>query len=154
MPDNVASDWALPVNFYFLVEFQSKLDHFQASFTEVSGLDIQLRTKNHSNDTGMWIKMPETVTYGNITLKRPVVPLKGDFFTQWVNKCLKADKDKQMIPYDVIVKLMDKEGKPLIGWKCAYTYPVQWTSGGRDSNKSELATETVVLTCNRMERII
>ena len=45
MADNAAADWTLPVNFYFLVEFQSKFDRFQASFTEVSGLNMQLSTE-------------------------------------------------------------------------------------------------------------
>ena len=117
MTDNAASDWPLPVSFYFLVEFQSKLDRFQTSFTEVSGLNMQLSTVEKPSDSGMWIKMPGGVKYGNITLKRPVPLTSDDTFTQWVDKCLQADKDKRMIPYDMIVKLLGKDGKPLMGWK-------------------------------------
>lgn len=154
MPDNAVTNWTPPVSFYFLVDFQSKLDHFQTSFTEVSGLDIRLETHEKPNDTGIWIKMPAKVTYGNITLKRPATPLNNDTFLKWVNKCLKTDKDKRIIPYDVIIKLLDEKGNPLIGWKCAYAYPIQWTPGGLDAEKSGLATETVVLTCNRIDRIL
>ena len=63
MADNAAADWTLPVNFYFLVEFQSKFDRFQASFTEVSGLNMQLSTEEKPSDSGMWIKMPGGVKY-------------------------------------------------------------------------------------------
>ena len=41
-----------------LEEFQSKFDRFQASFTEVSGLNMQLSTEEKTSDSGMWIKMP------------------------------------------------------------------------------------------------
>ena len=58
MADNAAADWTIPVNFYFLVEVQSKFDRFQASFTEVSGLNMQLSTEEKPSDSGMWIKMP------------------------------------------------------------------------------------------------
>lgn len=155
MPDYTLANWTLPVNFYFLVDFQNKLDHFQASFTEVSGLDIKLGAHKKSNDTGIWIKMPAEVEYGNITFKRLAAPLiKKDTFTEWVNKCLKTDKDKRIIPYDVIIKILDGEGNPLIGWKCSHAYPIQWTPSGLDAGKSGLATETVVLTCNRIDRIM
>ena len=97
--------------------------------------------------------MPGKVTYGNITLKRPVMPLKDDEFAQWVDGCLKADKGGSIIPYNMIVKLLDTEGVPLTAWQCACAYPIQWTLSGLDSGKSELAAETIVITCNRIERL-
>lgn len=144
----------LPVKFHFLVEFQSKLDRFKVSFVEVSGLDIQLKTEDHPNDTGVWIKMPRQATYGNITLKRPVAALKTDPFSQWVNKILTTDNDKRIVPYDAIVKLLDSNRNPLAGWQCVRTYPIQWTLDGLDAARNELAIETIVLACNRITRIV
>ena len=153
MTDKAASEWTLPVSFYFLVEFQSKFDRFQASFTEVSGLNMQLNTEEKPSDAGMWIKMPGGTKYGNITLKRPVPLSSDDTFTQWVDKCLQADKGKKMIPYDMIVKLLSKDGKPLMGWKCSHTYPTQWSLDALNAEKSGLATESIIMSCNRMDRI-
>lgn len=153
MADNAASDWTLPVNFYFLVEFQSKLERFQTSFTEVSGLNMQLSTVEKPSDLGLWIIMPGGVKYGNITLKRPVPLTSDDTFTQWVDECLQADKNKRMIPYDMIVKLLGKDGKPLMGWKCSHSYPTQWNLDALNAEKSGLATESVIISCNRMDRI-
>ena len=153
MADNTASDWALPVNFYFLVEFQSKFDRFQTSFTEVSGLNMQMSTEEKPSDAGMWIKMPGGTKYGNITLKRPVPLESNDTFTQWIDNSLQADKDKKMIPYDMIVKLLGKDGKPLAGWICSHAYPTQWSLDALNAEKSGLATESVIMSCNRMDRI-
>lgn len=151
MSANATPDWV--VKFYFLVEFQSKYDRFQTSFTEVSGLDMQLKTNNKPSDSGIWIKMPGGVEYGNITVKRPVPAQSNDTFTQWIYKCLKADKDQRMIPYDMIIKLLGKGGNPLAGWVCSHAYPVQWTLGGLNAGEGGLATETVVMSCNRIDRI-
>ena len=153
MADNAAADWTLPVNFYFLVEFQSKFNRFQASFTEVSGLNMQLSTEEKPSDSGMWIKMPGGVKYGTITLKRPVPLESDDTFTEWVDECLQADKGKRMIPYDMIVKLLGKDGNPLVGWKCSHAYPTQWNLDALNAEKSGLATESVIISCNRMDRI-
>lgn len=151
MPNNATSDWA--VKFYFLVEFQSNWDRFQTSFTEVSGLDMQLKTNEKPSDSGIWIKMPGGVEFGNITLKRPVPAKDNDTFTQWVYKCLKADKDKKVIPYDMIIKLLGQEGSPLAGWVCSHAYPVKWTLGGLNAQENGLATETIVISSNRIDRI-
>lgn len=148
MAGNAASDWLPPVSFYFRVDFQSKFDRFQASFTEVSGLEMRLEGESKPTDAGIWIKMPGGVKYGKITLKRP---MRDDNFRKWVYQCLEADKDKKMIPYDMVVKLLDKEGQPLAGWLCSHTYPVQWTLSGFSAEKSDLATETVIMGCNRIE---
>lgn len=149
MADN-ASVWTLPVNFYFKVDFQSKFDHFQASFTEVSGLDMQLQGTNKPNDAGIWIIMPGGVKYGKITLKRPI---KDDTFRKWVYQSLKADKDKRMVPYDMVVKLLDNNGQPVASWLCSHAYPIQWTLGSFTAEKSELATETIVIGCNRIDHV-
>lgn len=153
MANNAASDWTLPVNFYFLVEFQSQFDRFQTSLTEVSGLNMQLSTEEKPSDSGMWIKMPGGVKYGNITLKRPVPLSCNDTFTLWVDKCLQADKGKRMIPYDMIIKLLGKEGEPLMGWVCSHAYPINWNLDALNSEKSGLATESVTISFNRMNRI-
>ena len=58
-----------------------------------------------------------------------------------------------MIPYDMIVKLLGKDGNPLVGWKCSHAYPTQWNLDALNAEKSGLATESVIISCNRMDRI-
>ena len=99
--------------------------------------------------------MPSRIAYGNITLKRHVTPLRDDTFTQWINVCLKADKDKgeYIKPYDMVIKLLDKDGNPLEGWNCVCAYPVQWSLSVLNAEKSDVAIETIIMTCNRIERV-
>lgn len=148
MAGNTTSDWFPPVSFYFRVDFQSKFDRFQASFTEVSGLDMRLAGGAKPEFTGLWMNMPKGREYGKVTLKRPVM---DDTFRKWVRKCLEVDQDKRMVAYDMVIKLLDKEGQPLASWLCSHVYPIQWTLGGFIAEKSDLATETIIMGCNRIE---
>lgn len=153
MADNVASEWMLPIGFCFLVDFQNNLDHFQTSFTEVSGLNINFETNERPNDVGVWIKMPHKLTYGNITVKRPVGIKSDDKFTKWVNTNLNRDETQYVKIYNMIIKLLDCDQVPLAGWHCVNAFPVKWSLDALNAEKSELAFETVVLTCNRITRI-
>lgn len=150
----MASNDIFPVSFHFLVDFQKLGDRFQASFTEVSGLDIKLKGEARLNDSGTRVTLPGEQMFGNITLKRPVVPMgTKDLFTTWVNKAFTPDKGKFIVAYDAIIKLLDGEGEPVVGWKCSSTYPTHWSLSSMNAKESELAIETVVLVCNRIERI-
>lgn len=143
--------WA--TNFYFTVVFQSKWDMFRCSFSEVSGLDMEVK-REEIHYTESWAFFPREITHGNITLKRPVTAVnKKEPFTVWLSKCLKNDKAGKIIPYDMIIKLLDESGEPLAGWMCTHAFPTKWSLSGLDSQKSELATETVVVTYNRLERV-
>ena len=70
-----------------------------------------------------------------------------------INRIRFEVKSCKMIPYDMIVKLLGKDGKPLMGWKCSHAYPTQWSLDALNAEKSGLATESVIISCNRMDRI-
>ena len=143
-----------PVSFHFQVDFQKLGDHFQVSFTEGSGLDMRYETIPKPNDMGTRVQVLQGQRFGNITLKRPVSSNKvKDPFTTWVSKIFSPDTKKFVVTYDAIIKLLDAEGSPIAGWKCSCTYPVHWTFSELNAEKSGLVMETVVLACNRIERI-
>ena len=144
-------NWA--TNFYFSVVFQSKWDMFRCSFTEVSGLDTQVEFKGFAVEFGNQFFLPRGIKHGNITLKRPMTSNKKDPFSVWLNKCLKNDRIGKIIPYDMIIKLLDEEGEPMASWMCTHAFPISWTLSSLNSEKSDLATETVVVAYNRLERI-
>lgn len=154
MADNATLNPAYPVSFSFLVEFQSKTERFQTAFAEVSGLEMNFKTSFRPNDTRAWIKLPHSLTYGDITLRRAVEVNSRDKFSQWISTNFKVDTDDYVKVYDVIIKLVGEDGKPVAGWSCASAFPIKWTLSALNAEKSELAMETVVLTCNRIGRII
>lgn len=150
----MASGDIFPVGFHFLVDFQKLGEHFQVSFSEVSGLDIQLKGEARLNASGNRVLLPGEQQFGNITLKRSITPMgTKDTFSTWVNKTFTPDKGKFIIAYDAIIKLLNDGGEPVAGWICSCTYPTHWSLSTMDAEKSELAIETVVLACNRIERI-
>lgn len=154
MAGNTPSDPVYTGSFRFLVEFQSKMERFQTAFAEVSGLDIQFQTSQRANDTRAWIKLPHSMSYGDITLRRAIEINSQDKFSQWVSTNFNADSDGYVKVFNVIIKLLGENKQPLIGWHCASAFPIKWTLSALNSEKSELAMETVVLTCNRIGRIV
>lgn len=159
MADNKVSDWAPPVAFYFLVEFQTMSgQRFQTSFSEVNGIGWHFSTEPKMTDANEKLQMPTGVSYSNLTLKRSL-DVTGDMFYNWIQNCLKmvflsgnagAAKKRAC---DVVIKLLNKDGQPLAAWSCNHAYPVKYDVSGLDAGRSGLAMETVELVYNRLERI-
>lgn len=154
MAKTANTDWTPPVQFYFRIDFQRGKEHFQASFMEVSGLNIQMRTINKRNDEMTRIQIPNGLSYGNVTLKHPLMPL-SDKFTEWINGCFTfiEKNPREIKAFDMVIKLLNENGKPLAGWLCSHAYPIQWNLDNLDSMKSELSKESIVMACNRLKRI-
>lgn len=146
------NSWTPPVEFYFRVDFQRQSTHFQVSFLEVSGLSQTIQTSERKNDDYTRTKIPESITNGNITLKCPIYPL-ADSFSKWIDSCFAYADKGTMEAYDMVIKLLDKNGKPSAGWLCSHAYPIKWSLGTLNGAHSGLALETVEMTCNRLKRI-
>lgn len=159
MAGNTTSEWNLPVEFYFLVEFQSMSgQRFQASFSEVNGIGWHFPTEAKTTDSNEKLQMPMGISFPNLTLKR-ALDTSGDKFYNWIQNCLKmiflsgnagAAKKRAC---DVVIKLLNKDGQPLAAWSCNHAYPVKYEVSGLDAGRSGLAMETIELVYNRLERI-
>ena len=60
---------------------------------------------------------------------------------------------KAVMTYDIVIHLMDKDGKPQPSWQCINAYPMKWNLGNFASDKSEMAIETIELAYARLERV-
>ncbi len=149
---NPAQSWDSSVQFYFQVDFQSHNDCFQVSFMEVSGLAASLDIERR-RDEFMQFKKPERIAYGNITFKRPLSPLP-DSFCKWVKESFSYTSRATIKTYDVVIKLLGSDGRPLATWLCSHVYPVKWSLDSLNMSKDELSVESVVVTCSRLERMI
>lgn len=154
MAEKKATDWLPPVSFYFRVDFQRGKEHFKASFMEVSGLSMELNVKEYPDGIITRTKIPVALTHGNITFKRPVSPL-SEPFTKWMNNCFgfMESRLRRIETYDMVIKLLDKDGKPLAGWLARHAYPVKWSLDNLDAEKSEISHESVTMTCACLKRI-
>lgn len=144
--------WIPPVTFYFRVDFQRFKEHFQASFMEVNGLSLSMSTGERKDSEYRVVKVPDKIIPGNITLKSPLFPLSAAF-TKWVGNCFSYVDTSNIQTYDLVIKLLGPDGKPVAGWLCSHAYPISWNLNTLDAGKGELAIETVILACNRLKRI-
>lgn len=154
MAKQKTSDWTPPVSFYFRVDFQRGKEHIKASFMEVSGLEMQLIVEDMTDDNNTRTKMPKALSHGCITFKRPIAPL-SEPFTKWMNDCFgyMESKDRKIETYDMVIKLLNEQGKPLAGWLGRHAYPIKWSLGSLDATQSGLSNETITMTCASLKRI-
>lgn len=148
------NDWIPPVDFYFRVDFQNGSEHFKTSFMEVTGLNMQIETKDVEDDDKHISHIPTRFPCSDITLKRPICPLSDDF-TTWVNDTLTfLDKKPRVIKtYDMVIKILDREGNPVAGWLARHTFPKQWSMGGLNSTGNGISSESIVMACSTLKRI-
>lgn len=162
MSDKTASGWEHPVGFYFQVDFQRMGGPmFGASFKEVSGLGWEFSMESRLDNSGVTIQMPKALKFGKVELKYPVGD-KSEEFQKWINKCFRifeessesaSPQQRKADMYDMVIKLLDKDGMPQAAWNCYHAYPVKWSLAGLDSETSKLAMESVTITFNSIKRI-
>lgn len=113
----------------------------QGSFTEVSGLDVEvvpIEYRNGSEDTGVR-KIPGQKKYSNITLKRGVI---GDLaFWQWTKSVLEG----RALRADGTITLLDESRQPVMTWKFRRAWPCKWIGPCLDAKSNEVAIETLEL---------
>lgn len=145
--------WFLPLSFYFKVEFQGDSGIGEVVFREVSGLSMELELEGVKEGGGnaYEINLPKRIKYGNLVLKRALLPADHPFIA-WVNNAMDGNISKPIIPYGIMVKLMSDDATPLATWSCTQAYPVKWSVETFHAEKNEIAVETVELTYAAIRR--
>ncbi len=146
--------WNPPVAFYFLVEFSKKSEIFDIEFEEVSGLSVEVETKEveEGGEIRFRHRVPVRQKHGNLVCKRSLTPLKDSALSKWVKGILETDYAKKIEPADMFISLLNEKGNKLCGWSLTNVYPVKWTIGPFNSRKNELAIETIEFAYNTIER--
>ena len=104
--------------------------HFQVywggtllGFAEVSGLDIEIQVIEYREGASSDYaprKMPGIPKYGNIVLKRGIVPNDNEFF-EWLNTM----KLNQIERRDLVISLLNENHEPVMVWKAVNAFPVK-----------------------------
>lgn len=124
-------------SFHFSVEWGGK----RISFSEVSGLDIEVQTISYREgaDKEYTIrKMPGLVKHSNITLKRGIMQGDNEFF-EWLNT-IKMNKVERR---DLIISLLNEEHEPVVVWKAKNAFPVKIEGPELKAEANEVAIETM-----------
>ncbi len=132
------NNWPLP-KFRFEVDLGTELTG--VAFQEVSGMDkeIQVIEYRHSNSKLFsTIKMPGIVKHGNVTMKRGVF-VNDNTFWDWM-KQVQMNTIKRR---DVLIKLLDEQGKVTMSWTLRNAWPTKISSTDLKSDGNEVAVDTL-----------
>lgn len=154
MENEDAPDWSPPVAFYFLVSFQEDSNIPKTAFQEVSGLKMEMEVEalKEGGENQFIHQLPTGVKHGNLVLKRASLPLDHALET-WIVNALEGSFKARMIPYEVVISLIDAKNWPVRAWSLSNVYPLKWEVSAFDSQKNELVIETLELSYNEINRV-
>ncbi|MFH0783126.1 MAG: phage tail protein [Pseudomonadota bacterium] len=130
------AEYPLPV-FHFQVQWGGT----NIGFSEVSGLNIETQVIEYRDGLSPEYsprKMPGIPKFGNITLKRGVVPKDNEFFA-WLN----TTKLNKIERRDLVISLLNENHEPVMTWKVVRAFPVKIEGPGLKSTGNEVAIESI-----------
>jgi phage tail-like protein len=140
-----------PVNFHFKVEF--KLDGARepdARFQEVSGLSAELGTEEilEGGENRFAHRLPTRPKYTNLVLKRGL--LRDSRLIDWFRDALEGFSFE---PVEVLVKLLNEAGDPLVSWSVVNARPAKWSLSDFRAQDGAVLVETIELCYDYFRRV-
>lgn len=129
----------------FYVEMESDL---KASFTECSGLDVQI-DKEVFSEGGVNEQqrvLLKQVKFGEITLKRGMTD--DLIFWDWLNKILKDGKAERR---NISILVFNQAGETMQAWTLQGAVPVGWKTPSLQADSSSVAIEELTLAFEGLE---
>jgi phage tail-like protein len=111
------------------------------SFTEVSGLDVEvspIEYRDGTDDTTVR-KVRGLRKVSNITLKRGISGHAG--FWRWIQTAIEGDADRQQ----GYIALLNEDKAEVMRWTFKQAWPTKYTGPSLNAKNNEIAFETVVL---------
>ncbi len=136
-----------PVGFFFKVEIKGISE--ENSFQEVSGLSYDMKTEEIlAGGEIIPYKVPKTVSFPNLVLKRGLVVPKSKLLT-WCYESSQVAVGNPIKLKDIQVQLLQKKNdssqKVIFKWDLKKAYPVKFQSSGLGAEKNEIVIETIEL---------
>ncbi len=131
-------------NFHFLVEIEGIT---QAGFSECSGFgsEVEVIEYREGGEQTAVRKLPGRVRYPNITLKWGVTDSRELY--NWHRAVLQGQIQRK---HGAII-LLDDAGNPNVKWNFANAWPSKWEGPDLCAKGNDVAIETLVITCERIE---
>ncbi len=139
--------------FYFSVKFQGGPSIGEVAFKEASGLssEMEMETVSEGGVNDHQLRLPKGVRQTNVVLKRAMMPRENNF-GEWVHSTLEGGFAKPIVPRNVEIILRNEEGEPMYWWICSGAWPVKWNAEPFDSQKNDLAVESIELAYAELKR--
>jgi phage tail-like protein len=131
-----------PPAFYFTVTFGNGGQIPDASFSEVSGISIEMETEAvvEGGENRFIHQLPKSIKHPNLELKRGISMLNSPL-VKWCKDTLEGAFIKAIVPQTIIVKLNGTDAQVLRAWAFIDAYPIKWEVEGFNATKNEVAIE-------------
>jgi phage tail-like protein len=130
-----------PVGFHFKVEVMDlpANDH-DARFTEVSGLAVELVTEEiaEGGENRFVQKYPIRAKYPELVLKRGL--LLNSEILNWIRECI---ENLNILPKNIVIKLLNEEHQPLMTWHVVNAYPTKWSVNDLNASNNTVVIESL-----------
>jgi phage tail-like protein len=128
--------------FYVEVGATKGTSDFQAVFSEVSGLQVEMQTTDfeEGGENNFVHKLPGRMKVSNVTLKRGLV--RSNEFLRWL---MNAALVKPMDRRNVSIVLFDQAGHTVMRWNFLRAFPVKWVGPQFTADSTTIAIESVEL---------
>jgi len=138
-----AAQYYPPWGFYYKVEFGISKNSNDVRFQTVSGLSVEYDYENfkEGGENRFEHKLPVRTKYADLVLKRGMVV--DSEVISWFNN---AFRDREFVPTDINVILMNEKGEPLRTWKVAHAIPKKWVVSDLNSTENAIVVETMEIT--------
>jgi phage tail-like protein len=114
-----------------------------SSFSEVSGLTMEADAVDYRGgaDRSLSVqKIPGLRKYGNVTLKRGIIPAEaGNGLFDWYNSITAGSVQRRT----VTISLLNEERAPVMTWKIRNAWPVKIEGPGLKGSGNEISIESM-----------
>ncbi len=136
-------------NQHFLVDLGDGATGPAAGFSEVVLPDIEIDVieyRNGNDKESGARKLPGLTHYGNVTLRLGIIgSLK---LYEWIDQVRNGDANARRT---VRITLLAEDLTPVLTWNLLRAWPVKYEFGDLNAKGNDVAIETLVLTCERLE---
>jgi len=136
------NDYYPPWGFYYKVEFGISKNKNDVRFQTVSGLSVEYDMEEYKEggENRFAHKLPVRTKYADMVLKRGM--LTDSEVMRWF---FNAFRNREFVPTDVTVILMNEKSEPLRSWKVAHAIPKKWLVSDFNASENAIIIETLEL---------
>lgn len=142
-----------PAAFSFKVQFGiDGIQNNNSVFQEASGLEAQIESVEYreGGENSLTYKLPGRVNYTNLRLKRGII--SEPTILKWISDSYMSDFSKPIKPIDITISLLNEKHLPVVKWKISNAWPVKFESTPLNSQKNEIAIETLEFSYSTITR--
>lgn len=138
--------------FTFIVECGTNKNNPDASFQEVSGIELHVETEDVAEvgANSYLHQLPGAIKHSNLVLKRGYIHADADL-ASWAKQTLETDLNTPIVPQEITVSLLNPNQEKLISWVFENAWPVKWETSSFDSQGNVL-TETLEVSYTSVTR--